>query len=547
MTQSAVREFLDNVRRMHVAASIVAGASLLLPAAPAMAQQSAAQLRSVTDVRPRIPDEHDRPYFRETQSHRGWEIREPQFIVFAATSAEDARAAAAHVSQSWKQAAALAGRWTDVPSQPDFGLSALQVVIDNEPLRSRDAPPTTVNVVGLRTQVQINLGPGQPRLEQQLLQVREGAAFAALHAAGVDSAAPPWVVAGLAAHAGRAGLTPEQLKQYSPPAGAAHFAGQQWRFERSANDLLDYRRLDHQEATGQVAFLLTGDDAEHAPAFLQALHETTVSAAARAADGDVLQSFPGNPRPAANGTPCDQLLNGLAAAYAAWKQNPVAGQPVYEPTKNASPELLAAEGQMLVLLKLHKRMSASAKAQGGGVRTKVVTFDRTKGAAVAPHLQESPPSSFAAFAARLTDAAQPAWGTLDVDGSLLLSTDHQRVNELVGGFDQRYTLERHNDRTVLVRRLEGERMLRGWLGENPKDKTRPLAKFEVVDLRGKAKVERVGDEQRQARSRRAGTPRLKPAGDDPIGERRAEPVEPDQQPAAGRENDLVATRGHRGD
>ena len=168
--------------------------------------------------------------------------------------AEDAREAATHVSQAWNEAAGIAGRWTDVPSNPDFGLSALQVVIDNEPIRDRDAPQTTVNVVGIRTQVQINVAPGQPTLKQQLLRVRKGAAFAAMHATGLDAAAPPWVVAGIAAHAGRTGLTPEEVKQYSGPATSVHFGGQQWRFERSAEDSLDYRHLDNHAAAGQVAF-----------------------------------------------------------------------------------------------------------------------------------------------------------------------------------------------------------------------------------------------------------------------------------------------------
>src|SRR5262245_47195149 len=75
---------------------------------PASGQQASSQYRSVTDVRPRIPDEHDRPYFRETQSHRGFEIREPQFTVIADTSAADARWAAAHVASGWQNAGELA-------------------------------------------------------------------------------------------------------------------------------------------------------------------------------------------------------------------------------------------------------------------------------------------------------------------------------------------------------------------------------------------------------------------------------------------------------
>src|SRR5687767_4290934 len=81
------------------ALALAAGGTLLSLAMPASGQSPPPQFRSPTDVRPRIPDEHDRPYFRETQSHRGWEIREPQFTVVAATSAADARAAAAHVAE----------------------------------------------------------------------------------------------------------------------------------------------------------------------------------------------------------------------------------------------------------------------------------------------------------------------------------------------------------------------------------------------------------------------------------------------------------------
>src|SRR6478672_13151485 len=113
---------------------------------PAAAQQQPSY-RSVSDVRPRIPDEHDRPYFRETQTHRGWEVREPQFTVFAATSADDARWAAVQVAAAWNGAGLLANNWTNVHHDPDFGLSALQVAINNEPAGNRYLPATTITAV----------------------------------------------------------------------------------------------------------------------------------------------------------------------------------------------------------------------------------------------------------------------------------------------------------------------------------------------------------------------------------------------------------------
>ena len=152
-------------RILRSAGLAVAGSGMAaLGPLASLAQELPRQIRSTTDVRPRIPDEHDRPYNRETQSHRGWEIREPQYTVFATTSQADARWAAAQVATAWSNASKLAARWTAVQENPDFGLNALQVAITDEPLHDRDAPLTTVNVVGIQTQLQINVAPGQPPL-----------------------------------------------------------------------------------------------------------------------------------------------------------------------------------------------------------------------------------------------------------------------------------------------------------------------------------------------------------------------------------------------
>jgi hypothetical protein len=318
----------------------------------------------------------------------------------------------------------------------------------------------------------------------------------------------------MAAHAAREGLTAEEIERARAPGSTGQFrgqfrgqfggqfGGQQWRFERARDDVLDYPQINHQQAADQVSFLLTGNDAEHAPAFLAAIREATSSAAAAAADGAAFEAFPASPQPARPDSRCDQLIHQLAGAFAAWKENPSAGQPVFEPAKDVSPEILALEREMLVLLKLQRRFEASRTLQrmaetAGLVRTKVVVFDPAKGASAAAANKQTPVRSFADLAGQLTDPSRPAWATLDVDGSLLLSTDSHRVRELIGGFDQPYSVEQ-SDRQVLVRRLEGQRVLRGWLVENAKDKTRPIANFEVVDLR-KLKANAAGNDKRQAR------------------------------------------------
>jgi hypothetical protein len=476
-------------------ALLVAGSLAALAPLPLVGQEVPSQFRSLTDVRPRIPDEHYRPYFRDTQSHRGWEIREDRFTIFASTSREDAQWAAAQVAQAWQNAARLADRWTQVHHNPDFGLNALQIAIDNEPLRDRDAPLTTVNVVGIQAQIQINVAPGQPPLAQQVVRLREAAGFAMLHADGLDSAAPPWVVAGLAAYAGRQGLSAEELQSSDAVKPAADFGGQQWRYKRAADDVLDYRRPDQNEARQRVAFLLTGDDAEHAPAFLAALAAANSDAARRAAEGNGFMPFPGNERLAPTNTPFDKLAGQFHAQYDAWKEDPLTGQPLFKPAADAPAELLAAEREMLVLLKLERRFARADSVAPS--RAKIVTFDRAKGATTEPAKRSVAMTSFPGLARRLTDPAHAVWGTLDVDGSVLLSTDVERVSELLGGIQPRYSLEQQQDHSVLVRQLDAYWQLRGWLEDNRENKARPLAKFEVVDRRTKEKADQPAEKDKQ--------------------------------------------------
>src|SRR5262249_9853048 len=143
-----------------------------------------------------------------------------------------------------------------------------------------------------------------------------------------------------------------------------------------------------------------------------------------------------------------------------------------------SPELVAIEREMTLLLKLQRRFAAPAS--DFYTKTKIVTFDRQKGAVSETSKPPETAATFASLAARLVNPEQPVWATLDVDGSLLLSTDHERIAELLGNTQSRYTLEQEAGRTVLVRRVDGFRNIRGWLADNPDDKLRPLAKFEVV-------------------------------------------------------------------
>jgi hypothetical protein len=469
-------------RNGSVLALALAAANL----SPVHAQTLQSPDRSVSDVRPRIPDEHDRPYFRETQSHRGFEVREPQFTIVADTSRDDARLAAAQVAEAWQQASKLADRWTSRHHNPDFALNSLQVVISSEPMRDLNGPPTTVTVEGIQTLVSIHVNPGQPTLQDQVLRMREGAAFAMLHAVGLDSSNPPWVVAGLASAIGRTGLSEQQIARGQAADAGTALGGQQWRYSRSAPDRLSYPQENLGEAASRMAFLLTGDDAQNAPAVFAKLRQAEQQTEEAAAAGAAFTSFPGNAHPAATNASWDALLAEREQEYAAWKENPKRGQPVFEPPMGLSPDLLAAEREMLVVLKLARRIASDLATTPQAPRgTKIIQFDTDQGLRVTHPSAHKLSLNFSGFAERLLSVEQPAWATLDSDGSLLLSTDTARVEQLLHPIGGRFSFDRQAGKTALVLLTDGGQTIRGWLDENPDDRSRPLARFQTVSQFGR--------------------------------------------------------------
>ena len=464
-------------RRSAVLAAAALAVLALLPGS--VDAQSPQTIRSTSDSRALQAGRLDQPYWRETQSHRGWEIREPQYAVFAATSKDDAAWAASQVQAAWNDAERLADRWTAAHRQPGFGLGSTQIVIDGDPPRERDAPLTTVNVVGVQTQVYLNVSPGQPTLRQQVLRLRAGAAFAMLHTAGLDGATPPWVVEGLAANLGAQGLGPAEAKAAEEVKLPARFGGQQWRFTRRAQDALADPGLDEASAASHVKFLLEGDDAQHAPALLAEIRAAWEATQRSAAEGGQFRRQPGAGQPAPTNTAFDRLLADLRPQYGAWRNDPLAGQPVFEPDPAASPEILAAQREMLVVLKLQRKLTPQTLA--AGPRPRVAAFDPDQGRQVVVSSSgRAAPASIFEFAERLSDPNAGPIATLDVDGRLLLSSDTERIEELLDRPGERYAFANRGEQVVLVRRLEGGSALQGWLERNPNQPARPLARFELI-------------------------------------------------------------------
>jgi hypothetical protein len=473
-------------RRLPFLATLaLAAMAMLLTAAGGVPAQTTETYRSTTGGLRRTEVRLDQPLWRERASHRGWELRTSQYTVVANTSLEDARWAEAQVAQVWSNAERLADRWTDLHRQPGFGLGAVQISIDSEPLRERDAPLTTLNVVGIQTQVYLNVSSDQPTLQQQALRLREAAAFAMLHTAGLDAAVPSWVAQGMAAHVAELGLDEAELAAAKEVKQPGRLGGEQWRSTRSGQDVLDYPQIDLLGAAAQVKFLLEGDDARHAPALFADIRTAWSEAKDDAAAGAQFRNQPGTPRPAPTNTAFDRLIANLQPQYVAWQKDPLAGQPIFEADAKLAPEVLAAEREMLVVLKLHRKLALAAA--GTGPRPRVTTFDRNLGRqVVVSAAKPAAPASFEQLVQRLTDTNAKPIATLDVDGSLLISSDTARLEELLGKPGE-YSFARRGDQVVLVRQLAGGRALQGWLEANPAQPTRPLAKFELASARPQAR------------------------------------------------------------
>lgn len=471
--------------KQHFLAGLLASTAIAISPLALVAQSPAPpSYRSVNDEMVRPIDELDRPRNEERQTHRGYEVRKPQFTVISMTGREDARLAAAEVSKAWEFTNQLADQWMTKHRRGDFGIGALQVVIDDEPIRDRDQPATTVDVVGLVTQVHVRVGENLPTLDQQLAAMREGVAFAILHTAECDRTFPTWVVEGLSTYIAVKTGEPTadepipmalQIKRPAQPGGL------QWRAKRETQDTLEPDTTDRLQAALMVQFLLEGNDAHHAWEFFTALAQADRSAV-RGDDQlpDVAiteqERFIGQ-----RNVELEALPEQVAAEFDAWKNDPLARQPIYLPREDASPEQLEREAEMLTILKLARRAPTTVERR---VRTKIVEFRKESAPAVSSDAAAGP-RSIAALEEQLTDESRAPWATVLANGRLLLSSDTRAIDELLGVDENRFEVLSEEGAWKIATRLEDGRYLVGYLADSRETPSRPLARFEVRKTKAK--------------------------------------------------------------
>jgi hypothetical protein len=490
--------------------------------------------RSLGDTRVRQYDELDRPRVNLKLTHRGAQINTERFTVVAMTGEEDAELALTEFTRAWDEFGKLADAFTDDHRNPDFGIGQLLIVIEDEPVRERDEPTATFQTQNGQTLVYINVAEGQPSLEEQLPELRQGAVQAMLHLAELDRKFPLWVQQGLAEYtAGKieqAKLAEEAAEDAEDEEGSSPSAtevvadempaegdeeevadaddedaepkesvlrqnpafaelkpidDEYWRRQRAEQDKLadappnangDDAEEDEEpsDALERVTYLLEGDDAEHAPDFLLALRELAEE------DTDPLLASRDQLANTillmpATDTAVDEDLEELDEKYLAWRQDPLRGQPLFIPSGDISdPAMLAREKEMEVVLKLAMKVNqATSETQ---IRPQIMEF----GAAGAQDVSLAAVSGQAINVTQLYQdllEADEAWATIDSDGELLLWTDEERLAEALGVEEQKYTTEYRDGKWVLVTVWDDNTQLEAWLEPNEDNPSRPLVKF----------------------------------------------------------------------
>lgn len=497
--------------------------------------------RSLGDTRVRQFDELDRPRFFERQTHRAAQINEERFTVVSMTGEADAQLARNEFGKAWDEFGRIADVFTDAHRNPDFGIGQLLIVIDNEPLRERDLPQRTLQIENGQTIVYLNVAAGQPPLDEQLSDLHQGAVHALLHLAELDRKFPLWVQQGFAEYTAAkierraseeeadaaAGSEPDgvvvteflpdepQAEQFAEEryddedaqasVTAAATAGvnprrpvdvEYWRLQRGVQDQLDEQVEAEAQAAAaalsQVTFLLEGDDAQHAPAFLLSLRAlaqepTDLLLASR---GELAHTQLLSP---AQHTIADELLAQLDEDYAQWQADPLRGQPLLLPMGEIpDPAMLEREKEMEVVLKLAQRQQLGATESV--IQPRITEFGAEGQVEVASGGIKSAIDVEQLYHA-LIDSDEP-WATIDAEGNLVLWTDHERLAQMLGVEDDRYTAEYRDDHWVLVTRFDDDTQLEAWLEPNVANPSRPLVRFAARQRAPQAQVAEFDAQQR---------------------------------------------------
>ncbi|MFO0900968.1 MAG: hypothetical protein U0836_26365 [Pirellulales bacterium] len=423
-------------------------------------------------------DELDLPAVHERSSGRGFEYSTRHFKIVAPDGWDQAESVAQDMERTWSELELLADHFTTRHRQPTFAIGAVGVWIDNHAYRDVSEHAPGPRVSNDSPDIYVSIAPGQPSLSDQMVSVREEAVRSFFRVAQLDQTLPDWVQLGLGAYVAREGAEPT-----NPVAAPGRPSETREAPQREVADrLYPTRSIEHSSADW-VRFLLEGDDARLAPAFLGGVAALIANTPERQSLSPVetasfVEQLDG---PAANGP------NGLVSLVtdpsvrqrlAVWARDPLAGQPVYSPAPGLDAETIERQKEMVLVLKLARR---AGKSRGPvGPRPEVMVWEGGGPKRIQAPVEEMPDFEPSRLFKRLLDPNSPAWATRDTNGRLLFSTDHARLEQLFGRPEVSYQTQIRDGHTVLVRSDDGGPTTEAWLENNPDNPERPWVAFRVA-------------------------------------------------------------------
>lgn len=439
------------------------------------------------------PDELDRPRFTRRQNHRGYEVRTFHFVVTSTHSEAQAEALAAELERAWRDVGKLADAFTANHRQPTFGLSAVGVLVTDQPFSDRGLPQGP-NAANAESDIYLYAPQGELTAEH-VVDLRRQSVRSMLRVAQLDQTLPRWAQEGLTEVAarqttvslpaadGQTAQANENQVSRRPVLPQLATAPQTW-LTRGAADQLP-APVDNSVAAEAMAYLLLADDAQHAPETLKALAEIVQNqpasgpAIARARQATYAATYAEHTAALRQAAFVPEAITGqddFGERLAHWAQDPWRDVPELVVTDKADAQLVSHGAELLVLLKLARRFGTAPQAAVGPQITewRDVVARRLEEQAAAddparednaaepvertPAVAQRPMLNAAHLVAKLSEPNAEPWATLDAEGRLLLWYDEPRVANLVAGDVRQLANGERDGKTTLQATLRDGRV-----------------------------------------------------------------------------------------
>ena len=435
--------------------------------------------RSVQETRGRWLDELDLPHQTRRESRLGWEIRSTPFVVFAKTSPEDARLAAEQAHSAWQEMGKLADRFTDVQRRPSFAVGNVLIYIDNARVTGNNRPASSLRGQRESSMVYVNVSSDGSPLADQVKGLRLSTSQAFLQVSELDQRLPQWVQTGLAHYA---------ADQIDPPAGP-DFSIDLTRFpvvrerpyveHRVAPSRLSTPPGMDPASIAWVRFLVDADDGEHVGSFFRSLRTTVDSFDSRIHRPLTHRGSPRRPRAVWSSADTYVRRPGLQSAMLDWVEGEDTDEMVVDglPEAKVDPELAAVQQEMLLIVDLLQRFSPRSWSRPG---SKVISFGVDEPSQTQGFTTARDQFGMEELYLHLIRGSAGEWSARDIDGSLLDASRKNRLRELLGIEQDKYTLSKVEGRNVLEHRWNRTDVVQVWLEEDSSDSKRVIGRVRLV-------------------------------------------------------------------